>query len=454
MTTTTIKIPTQRELVQERHPAPDMACRLNDHAHGLANTGKVAAAVTALRRAHAIAPDHPIILSCLGAVLFDAGRYTEGETLLRRAISIEPDYAPSFGNLGSTLGALKRYDEAKAMFLRAISIEPDYTDARWNYAMNRLDCGDWREAWPYYEARKARGGTKLYPVLPYPEWKGENLNGKTLYIQGEQGVGDRILFSRYIGWIASEYPGCKILLMLNAEDLPNFTNFMWGFRDVVEFVPNGIPWPEDVDFGIYLMSIPGVHGSTPDFIAEDPGLIMKHSMLHKNSVAIPTANGTELRVGLIWRGNPSMKRNYERSIPLELLLPLAENPDVVLYGLQFGNHRDIERLGADQLICDLTGDVGSLGFSGTAAAMLNLDLVITSCTSTAHVAGALGVPCWTLLCNNPYWIWLRDRADSVWYPNTRLFRQPSPGDWASVISEVKEELAKVAREHSSQQKAA
>jgi hypothetical protein len=435
---TVIRLPTQRELIQDKYSACDMACRLNDHAHDLAKDGKINASVVALRRAHALEPDHPIVLSCLGAVLFDSCEYTEAETHLRRSISIEPEYAPAHGNLGAVLGAQGKYPEAKASYRRSIQIEPDYSDARWNFAMCLLDSGDWTEAWPYYEARKERGGKRLYPQLPYPEWKGEDLNGKTLYVQGEQGVGDRTLFSRYLVWVKDSYPACRILFMHNAEDLPNISNFMWGYRDIIEFIPNAVPWPE-ADYGIYLMSLPALHGTTPDNIYPEPGLILKNAMRHKESVTLPGVDKTMLKVGITWTGNPLMKRNGERSIPLDQMLTLATLPNVVLYGLQMGTP-DIRRLGADQLICDLSPDIKPLGFTGTAATMLNLDLVITCCTATAHVAGALGVPCWTLLCANAYWLWLRERSDSVWYPNTRLFRQKTMGDWSPVIDEVKSEL--------------
>jgi len=188
------------------------------------------------------------------------------------------------------------------------------------------------------------------------------------------------------------------------------------------------------------MRLMAVHGTTPENVYPEPGLLLKNAMRHKNSVTLPGVDDTMLKIGIAWTGNPQMKRNSERSVPLEEMLKLAELPNVVIYGLQIGT-QDINRLGADQLVCDLTHDIKSLGFAGTAAVMLNLDLVITCCTATAHLAGALGVPCWTLLCQNPYWMWLRDRSDSVWYPNTRLFRQKKMCDWSPVIDEVKSELA-------------
>ena len=124
------------------------------------------------------------------------------------------------------------------------------------------------------------------------------------------------------------------------------------------------------------------------------------------------------KVGIVWTGNPGQERNAERSIPLELLLPLAEHPNVWLYGLQAFHGRDeIERLGASDLICDLGGQLEKRGLTVAATALLQMDLVITCCTSIAHLCGALGVEAWVMICKNPYWVWMRERTDSPWYPS-------------------------------------
>lgn len=457
MTETSIRLPTKRELIQEKYKASEQASKLNDHAHLLAREGKIEASVVALRRAVALAPEHPIILSGLGAVLFDAGLYEEAEMVLRKSIGIEPEYAAAHGNLGSVLGAMQRYDEAKAACELGMEIDPDDQNARWNYSIDLLNSGEWIKAWPYYEARKTKQGAEIfYPAMPYPEWNGEDdLNGKTLYIHGEQGVGDRILCSRYLAWIKERYPQCRMLFMHGAADLPNTDNFFWAYRDIVTLLPNGIAWPDGVDYGIHLMSLPRIHGSTPDHIPADPGLFLKHSLRHKNSVEIKATDERMLKVGICWTGNMAMKRNGERSIPFELILQLAEIPNVVLYSLQIGS-TDIEKFGAGQLVCDLSHQIKPFGFSGTSACILNLDLIITCCTATAHVAGALNAPCWTLLCANPYWLWLRERTDSIWYPNTVLFRQKKMNDWKPIIADVKNSLIECAEIHarSVEQKAA
>jgi hypothetical protein len=442
---TSIRLPTKRELIQESYPASDQSARLSNTAAKLAKEGKVDAAIVACRRALNIDPGHPILMSHLGAFLFDAAQYQEAETVLRRAVEIEPEYTPAVGNLANVLTAQRKYSEAKQLFLRALEIEPDFLDARWNYAMTLLDCGDWTEAWRWYDARTLKGDKRAYPTLPWPKWQGEDLSGKTIWVQGEQGVGDRILLSRYFHWLKTTYPTCRILSSMSATDLPDMTNLFWCFRDIVEFIPNGVPSPAGIDYHVFLASLPGFHGTTIDNVYPDPGLIRAQAEQQRHMCNLPPPLLPSLKVGVIWAGGQAMKRNIERSVPFEVMMRLAELPNVVLYSLQFDNN-DLWNFGADLFISDLSRAARPLGYIGTATAMLQLDLVITACTSAAHLAGALGVPTWTLLCAHPYWVWQHERSDCVWYPNMRLFRQSSMYDWGSVFDQIQPELARFADE--------
>jgi hypothetical protein len=147
------------------------------------------------------------------------------------------------------------------------------------------------------------------------------------------------------------------------------------------------------------------------------------------------------KVGICWTGNPYQDHNDERSIPLELMLTLAEHPNVWIYSLQAGPAQaDIERLGAKDIVCDLGTQMKERGLTVAATALLQMDLVITCCTSIAHLCGALGVMAWVVLCKNPYWVWMRDRPDSPWYPSLRLFRQDRTDDWRGVMQKVRDEL--------------
>jgi hypothetical protein len=224
-------------------------------------------------------------------------------------------------------------------------------------------------------------------------------------------------------------------------------NLLWEFRHFVTFMPSGTPWPEGVDRACYLMSLPGLLGiNTPEQVPPDPGLISKRVDLAVEMMGFsaPPPRTRALKVGIAWTGNPAQDRNFERTIPLDLFLKLTEDPRVVLYSFQVGHGSEmIGQLGAGQLISDLSGDLQRWGLVGACVAMRDMDLIITACTSTAHLAGAIGAPVWTLLCHDPYWVWLQDgkeRDSTVWYPSMRLFHQRTPGDWTDCMARVKSEL--------------
>jgi len=195
---------------------------------------------------------------------------------------------------------------------------------------------------------------------------------------------------------------------------------------------------------VFLGSLPYLLGIRVDTLPPDP-LRIRSRVQQQHRLApfnLPEpAMKDAFRVGICWSGNPHQDRNHDRSIPLELLLPLAENPNVMIYSLQVGPGASaLAATGAQGLICDLQEDLTFHGLVGAGNALLGLDLVITVCTSVAHLAGAVGVPVWTMLSHDPYWVWTREGTKTPWYPTMKLFRQPEAGDWASVTDEVGTEL--------------
>lgn len=415
--------------------------------------GKFLTAVMCFKRATNICPHNAYLLCGYGAALWFAGKFARAHTVLAKALAINPIDPMANCNMGTVLSSLGDIKAASWYFEKALKSEPGNDTIKWNFAMALLDHGKWDQAWPLYEIRSSYlgSGDNKFPKLPYPMWKGEDLTGKTIYVHAEQGFGDRILFTRYLSWIHDKWPSAKIIMLPTTPPMPDMRPLLWEFRGFVDFLPAGVPWPQ-ADYGVFLMSLPGIAGDQPDEVYPDPGLIRKRVARDAESVKLPEPMFPGLKVGICWSGNPLMMRNDERSMPFELILELAELPGVCLYGLQFGQAAgDIERFGANELVCDLSDDINAHGgFVGTGAVMMKLDLVITICTANAHLAGVLGVPCWTMLCADPYWLWLRRKRDCVWYPNTRLFRQPKPGDWRSVIDEVKSELATLIRNRSIQ----
>lgn len=415
------------------------------HGNTLRDRGKYAASAIAFRRALALCPDNAFLLNGLGASLWFLSQYSEAHSCIRRSLALNPADPGTHSNMGTLMATLGRIAPMREHFEKAIAIEPANHSARWNYAMALLDLGLWLDAWPHYEVRMAYSPDK-FPKMPYPYWKGQNLDGKTLYVQAEQGFGDRVLFSRYLSWVHEQWPTARILLLTESPPMPDMRPLLWGFHDFVEFLPAGTPWPEDVDYGVFEMSLPGIHRSTPDYVPRDPGLIRKRVLPDADGVRVPDPLVPAIKVGVCWSGNPLMMRNSDRSMPLELMLQLEEVPNVQLYGLQFAPGRaDIARVGAHDLMLDLSEDIeknsGTSSFVGTCAIMSTLDMVITVCTANAHLAGAMGVPTWVALCHDPYWVWLRGRSDSPWYPNTKLYRQREPNDWQFVIDRMKRSLS-------------
>jgi hypothetical protein len=208
-------------------------------------------------------------------------------------------------------------------------------------------------------------------------------------------------------------------------------------------VPEGVPIPP-CSYSVVIGSLPFHQHCTLETLPADPGLIRKRaevcmSMARAN---VPNPLGPNpFKVGICWTGNPGQDRNVERTVPLELLLSLAAHPNVWLYSLQAGPGREeLHRLGAEDLVFDLGGQMKERGLTVAATAVLQMDLVITCCTSIAHMAGALGVPTWVMLCRSPYWVWMHERGDSPWYPSVKLYRQSRQDDWKSVVQRVRDDL--------------
>lgn len=430
-------------------PGPDperrMAEQLNDAAMAAhkASRNATATSVAMLRRAIALTPERAAMWSNLGVVLWREGNIEGTRAALERAVALDPTSAACHGNLGVFLSATNETDRAEWHLTEAMRLDPKTLGPRWDRSLLYLRTGRWDIGLQEYDVRIAHKGPPLYPKMPAPMWDGEDLSGKTLYVQAEQGIGDRFLFSRYLAWIKETWPDCRILCCL----FDGLVNPFWEFRHLVEFLPTGIPWPEDIDYCQYMCGLPRLHKSRPDFVPPDPGLLRKRILIAKEKTKVNLAQGVlpSIKVGIAWTGNPEQLRNQDRTIPLEQMLTLAEDPRVLLYSFQCSpGGEDVARLKADDLICDLGPEIEKNGWVHTGMALMEMDLVVTACTSIAHFAGALGVPTITLLCTDPYWVWGRSGAETVWYPDMRLLRQDTPGDWRPVLDRVKTALSRLA----------
>ncbi|MCB1735756.1 MAG: tetratricopeptide repeat protein [Gammaproteobacteria bacterium] len=398
---------------------------------------RFADAETTLRRVVELRPDHAFALNELGTVLEALRRFDEAEGVYRAALGIRPDFTKACNNLGRLYSTLQRDAEAEAATRGALSIESGNAIARWNLGMILLAQGRYREGWALYEARRDPALAHRLdapPQLPYALWQGESLRGRSVSVWPEQGFGDQIQFVRYLPLL--RVAGARRITLVCSRELQRlFENN--GLADEVVTKEDAADLPEQ-DFWTPLMSIPLRLGTTLDTL---PAQLPYLDAPARNP--LNAASDDAFRVGLVWRGSAGQANDGNRSLPsLRTLAPLWKVPGIHFVSLQMGPVGDeAASPPPDQPISDARAVMAD--FADTAALIRGLDLVISVDTAVAHLAGALGKPCWVLLpflAN--YWCWLRDRDDSPWYPQVmRLFRQSVAGDWREVVQRLTAALA-------------
>jgi tetratricopeptide (TPR) repeat protein len=406
---------------------PDMAEALTDRAVVLRRLGRPERALDDLARAARLHPNVAGARYNLGTLLSDLRRLDEALAELDAAIALDPRRAAAHYSRGVVLAELQRSDEAITAFDRAIALRPDYVEAVFGRALSRLQLGDFERGLVDYERRKA-----LTPPLgrrPYaePEWLGEqDLAGKTLFLHHEQGLGDTLMFARYAR--LAEARGAKVILSVQAP----LRRLMRTLSPTIEVVGED-ERPARFDLHAPLMSLPLAFATRPETIPAEPRYLASEEALRARWARRLPATGRR-RIGLVWASNRKNLQLTQRSVGLEALRPLLE-ADADFVSLQKdpapGEAEAFQALGGLHLGDELED------FADTAALIDLMDLVITVDTSVAHLAGAMGRPAFVLLAFNPDWRWFLDRADSPWHPSARLFRQPAPGDWASVVAQVK-----------------
>jgi tetratricopeptide (TPR) repeat protein len=390
----------------------------------------------ACQRALSLDPGNPFAHINLGFVYEELDDLEAVVAANRRAVAADPGCAKAYTNLGVALGNIGKVDESIAALRRAVEISPDNATCHYNYAHSLLAAGDFTNGFQEFEWRiKYRAMQDGVEVFARPEWQGEHLNGRTLLLHAEYGFGDTLQFVRYVPRAATM--GGPIVLQVQ----PALAELLRSSFPGVVVVARGEALPP-FDLHLPLMSLSRVFGTTLDSIPADvPYLSVDPAKLARYRQAI--AGESRLKVGVNWAGNPRFRQDRRRSLSAEAVLPHLLVPGVQLFSLQ-KEPKETDR----SVLKSRKGEIVELGpsfndFSDTAAAIDALDLVITTDTSVAHLAGSLGHPTWVLL---PYvldWRWLRDRQDSPWYPTMRLFRQQRPFDWRGVFERLPGELARV-----------
>jgi tetratricopeptide (TPR) repeat protein len=395
-------------------------------------------AVAAHRRAIALKPNYDAAFANLAAVLIEQGKLEEAVAASRQALAIQPGMVMALFNLGTALKHAGELDAAAAAFRQAIALKPDMAEAHFTLAQTLLLQGDLQAGWPEYEWRwrlkEYAWLGNIHGTFSQPHWTGEPLDGRTILIYAEQGLGDTIQHVRYLPRVVAT--GGRVVLAVH----PPLRRLFADLPDITVVDLDRVPLPA-FDVQCPLLSLPLIFGTTIETV---PATI---PYLHTDPAA--AARWRErlggppgrLRVGVVWAGNPTQLGDRFRSPRLTAVLPLFDVPDVCFVVLQVGPGRqDLAVHSLPSHVLDLGPEIEDL--ADTAAIMAGLDLVITSCTAPLHLAGALGIPTWAMIPASPHFVWFRDRADSVWYPSLRLYRQKVYGiDWAEVIERIVLDLA-------------
>jgi tetratricopeptide (TPR) repeat protein len=423
-------------------------------------------AETMFRRALELDPKAPHLHNNLALVQMDRGRPEEAIPLLQTATHLHPDDAAAFCNLALALDRCGRSIEAEPIHRNAVRLNPQLPDTHLNFANNLMALNRLPEALARAEAGLAvapedadlhlvrghvllkqgrlregfaecewrlRSNRGLVRELPKPRWTDQPLEGRTILLYHEQGFGDDLQFVRYAPLLKQR--GATVII----ESFPSLRRLFTTLRGVDRVIVESDPTP-NYDYHCPLLSLPARFETDLETIPNQVPYLFADEALVQQWAQRLGPRQSALRVGLCWAGSPRHDKDRVRSLRLADLAPLAGAANVTFYSLQKGAAAaEAQAPPAGMKLVDLGAELTD--FADTAAAMMHLDLVISADTAPVHLAGALGRRVWLLLSSAGEWRWLLNREDSPWYPTMKLFRQPTIGDWHSVVRRVAEELS-------------
>jgi len=424
------------------------AARLNAHAWDIMcdlgsaqlEQGKTDKALAAFTTALTLKPDAAAAHFNQGTALRDLGRLDEAEAAFRTAARLAPTFLSPMISLITLLGDLGRLEEAQHWFTTAAHLAPGEIQVQQAWAMALLRHGALREGFAIYETRflPSRFALPVRP-FPYPQWHGENLADKSLLIWTEQGVGDEIFSAGMFPDLIAAAGSCTIECTERIAPL-----FERSFPDAT-VVPRRDPpdaaTQEPFDFQSAALSLGGLLRPDIDRFPQHNGYLRADPDLTATLRARYRAlkPGT-LVVGVAW--DSTGRHGLNKRLPLDQWSPILSQDDVTFISLQYGARKNDP--GLEKVLLD-EGVDALKSLDAAAAQIAAMDLVITVSNTTAHLAGALNIPVWTLLPDGPgcLWYWFRERLDSPWYPSMRMFRQPRPGGWAPVVENAAQALVEL-----------
>lgn len=419
--------------------APDSLEVLCNRARVLSHLRREQEALESCERAVALNEGYGPGWFTRGRILQRLHRYEEALASHDRVIAIDPSDRPALFQRGNTLRSMMRHNEALATYDRVLAFDPENIATRFTKAFVYLQIGDFERGWAEYEWRwREEQVGNFKRAFAQPLWLGEeSIEGKTILLHAEQGLGDTLQFCRYVKFVKAR--GARIVIEVQAA----LKSLMGDVEGVDQVVCYGEPLPP-FDVHCPLLSLPLVFrtdlASIPSevpYVRASPGQVARWK----------TRLGTRIkpRIGIAWSGNPNHLDDHNRSIPLERLSPLLTDA-VEWISIQKVVRDEEQSLLEASCIRHFGDEIGD--FADTAALLECLDCVVSVDTSVAHLAGALARPLWMLLPYLPDWRWLLDREDNPWYPTARLFRQARAGDWEDVFRRIRVALPSIDQAHS------
>jgi tetratricopeptide (TPR) repeat protein len=411
---------------------PDHVPALQLRALSLRGLGRFEEALDVNQQAIALDPDNADTCNNLGDALQSLGRQPEALQWFDRAIALRPDLIQALKNKAFVLTQLHRFDEAVAVYQRILALDPTNAAAECDLAQLHLLTGNFVAGWAGREAR-GKLPSSNYPKFSQPMWLGnEAVEGKTILVYADEGMGDSIQLARYVPMLAAR--GARVILAVEAPAVPLLSEL----SGVAQCIAKPITALPAFDMHCPMCSLPLAFATRLDSIPSGISYLPRPPAARMEAWEDRLGLHDRLRVGLCWSGNPLHGNDRNRSLPLRLLTRILD-ADATFVSLQRDPRPEDHAVLRERTdIVDLTADLTD--FSETAALACCLDLVITVDTSVAHLSAALGRPTWILLPYVPDYRWLLDRDDSPWYPTARLFRQDETRDYENVLVRVRSEL--------------
>lgn len=379
-----------------------------------------------------IEPDNINTLINYGCVMYELSDYATALACFEKILTLDPNNLLGLSYSAFCMVSFNRHEDAMRNYEKASLVDPTHAITQFNESLCRLVIGDYKIGWQKHEWRWVTEMAGAGRGFTQPLWLGkEDLAGKSILLYAEQGMGDTLHFIRYVPMVKAL--GAHVVV----ETQPDLIPFIGSIGNIDQLIARGDNLPM-TDFQCPLMTLPLAFGTELHTIPANIPYLFSDADLVKQWQKNLSHLTKPYKIGIAWSGNPANKTNHRRTIPLTELLKI-KTEDIDFVSLQKRVTEEeislLQEHGVASFVEELTD------FNQTAALVDCLDLIITTDTSVAHIAGALGKPTWVLLAFSADWRWLLNRNDSPWYPSMTLFRQHAMWDWSNVVEEVKQKLA-------------